>query len=93
MIITGLLTVILNVLFALLPVSLSPLPPAVQEVFNKVIEYFTEGLKILRCFIGADAMQLLGTLLSFILSVHIFLQVWTFTVWVLKKVPFISFKE
>lgn len=74
----------------LLTFSLPGLPTAITNALTASITYLTEGINILRFFIGNEAMTVVSACLGVIISVNTLMKSWQFIWWILGKFPFLN---
>lgn len=91
--ITALLTLIANLLSALLVFELPAMPDEVDSLGQQIIGYMGTGVQVLRAFIGDTAMGVIATLLGLVLAMNAAYLVYSIVFWVLRKVPVLNIKE
>ena len=93
MIIKLLISLILNLLYILLPVNLPALPESVFSTMEEIATNIGTGISILRAFIGNDAMTLLAVLFGLVILLEVFYFGWSLVWFVIRKVPMLNVKE
>ena len=93
MILKFLVTLVLNLLYAILPASLPALPDSIYETLDQMATNIGTGIAILRAFIGDAAMNLLSVLFSLVILLEVFYFGWTVVWFVIRKIPMLNVKE
>lgn len=66
------------------------------EVFSSVFEQFvpilTNGIAILRMFLGSTALQVLSLFLGVIVFLNFFYMGYSIVMWIVSKIPFLGIK-
>lgn len=93
MLIKLLISLVLNLLYLLLPVSLPSLPESIFLTLDQLAINVGTGVAILRAFIGNDAMALLAVLFGLVILLEVFYFGWTIVWFVVRKVPILNVKE
>ena len=93
MILKLLITLMLNLLYAILPTSLPALPDSIYDPLNQMASNIGTGVAILRAFIGDAAMNLLAVLFGLVILLEVFYFGWTVVWFVIRKIPMLNVKE
>lgn len=92
MIVTALLNLIYTVLSALMVFNLPSLPDSVVTVANSVVEYVSQGIRIIQAFTGNTAIAVLAVLLQLVLLVHTAYFLFTIIRFVITKIPMLNIR-
>lgn len=93
MLIKLLISLILNLLYILLPVNLPALPESVFTIVNEVAANIGLGMSVLRAFVGNDVMTLLFVLFGLVILLEAFYFGWSLVWFVIRKIPMLNVKE
>lgn len=93
MIITALITLILNVLGLLLVFNLPQLPQSVVDTLDSIVTYIVQGISVLRAFVGDGAMTVIATLFGLVVVANVAYGVYTLVFWVIRKIPMLNIRQ
>lgn len=88
MIIKGLLELIFSLLQIIFsPIDIAPLPSDIQKILDKFIDWIISGYSILDIFVD---MRVVKYLIPIVIVVANLDKVWSFIMFILRKIPFIG---
>lgn len=88
MIIKGLLELIFSLLQIIFsPINIAPLPPDIEKILDKFIDWIISGYSILDIFVD---MRVVKYLIPIVIVVANLDKVWSFIMFILRKIPFIG---
>ena len=93
MIISGLLTLLYNVLSLLLVFELPSLPDSVTTVGAELTNYVKEGISILAACVGSTALGIIALLLGLVLALNAAYLLYSLVFWVIRKIPVLNVRE
>lgn len=92
MIISALLNLIYNVFSFLFFFELPQVPDSIMTIGQTVVDYMTQGLRIIESFIGSTAMGVLALLLQLVLMIHAAYLTYTLIRFILSKIPMLNIR-
>lgn len=70
-------------------VSLPEMPATLTRYVDKLIEYMASGMGFVTCVVN---VSLVRTLLLLVIALESFDKLYSVTMWILKKIPFLGIK-
>ena len=93
MIISGLLNLIYTVLSVLLVFALPNMPDSIITILTQITGYFQTGIQIIASFVGSTAMGVIALLFQLVIFLNAAYFLWSFVLWVIRKIPMLNVRE
>lgn len=85
--------ILLSFLDSIIPdMDASPFFAALVNVFEQLVPILSNGIAILRMFLGSTALNTLSVFLGVMLLLNFFYMMYSFIMWVVSKIPFLGIK-
>lgn len=93
MIISLLLQLIYGLLSLLLVFNLPQLPDSFVTILGTVKDYLVGGIGLIRAMVGDTAMGVIAVCLQLVIFLNAAYFLYSFVMWVLKKIPMLNIRE
>lgn len=68
-------------------INLPSFPDSLMSVINQLVDYITASISIMAVFVNMNTVR---TLIPLVIAVVEFDKLWTLTMFILKKIPFVN---
>lgn len=93
MIITALVNLVYGLLSLLLVFNLPQLPDSFLTILDNVKGYMVSGVGLVRAMVGDTCMGVIAVCFQLVLFLNASYLLYSFVMWVLKKIPMLGIKE
>lgn len=93
MIITVLLNLVYNILSVLLIFNLPALPDTISTILDQITGYLVTGVTLIAAFVGSSCMGVMALLLQLVILMNAAYLLYSFVMWVLRKIPMLNIRE
>lgn len=93
MIVVGLINLVYGLLSLLLVFNLPQLPDSFLTILDKVKEYMVSGVGLVRAMVGETCMGVIAVCFQLVIFLNAAYLLYSFVMWVLKKIPMLGVKE
>lgn len=93
MIITALVNVIFALLSVLLVFDLPQLPDSFMTILGTIKDYLVGGVGLLRAMVGDTCMGVISVCFQLVIFLNAAYFLYSFVMWVLRKIPMLNIRE
>lgn len=93
MIISALVNLIYGLLSLLLVFDLPQLPDTFVTLLGTIKDYLVGGVGLIRAMVGDTAMGVIAVCLQLVIFLNAAYFLYSFVMWVLKKIPMLNIRE
>ena len=93
MIVSALLNLVYNILSVLLIFNLPALPATISTILDQISGYLVTGVTLIAAFVGSSSMGVMALLLELVILMNAAYLLYSFVMWVLRKIPMLNIRE